>query len=65
MKQVVGDSEQVIGRVARAETMYSTGMEPPPRAFDHRCRKINSIEELIFTPELFPPNAIVEAEGRD
>jgi hypothetical protein len=61
----VSDSEQVIGRVARTETMYTTGMEPPPRAFDHRGRKINSIEELIFSPELFPPNAIIEAQRRD
>ena len=65
MKQVMSDSEQVTGGGARAETMYSSGMEPPPRAFDHRGRKINSIEELIFSPELFPPNPIFEAEGCD
>jgi hypothetical protein len=61
----VGDSEQAIGCVARAETMYSAGMQTPPRAFDDCGWKINAIEELIFTPKLFPPNPICEAQRRD
>jgi len=65
MKQVVSDSEQVIGRVACAKTMYSPGMEAPPSAFDDRGRKINSVEELIFSPKLFPANAVGGPERGD